>query len=302
MDKIRSGFCCNGHISANGRMIIMLYITDAKIEEMLKEDVPYIDLTTLLLDIGQTEGKMAFFTREKAVLCGTEEVIRLCSKLNLKINSFLPSGTQLEKNQVFLEVEGKADSLHMAWKVSLNILDNCSGIATRTKTLVDKAKQINPKINIYTTRKSFPGTKELSIKGVIAGGGYPHRLGLSETVLVFKQHVHFLGGKEILIDKIKEMKIKAYEKKIFIEAETTDEALLYCRAGADGIQFDKISPDLLRKGVEQIRKEFPDLILLAAGGINENNIEEYAATGVDAVITTSIYYGKPVDMSVRMMK
>lgn len=280
----------------------MLYITDAKIEEMLKEDVPYIDLTTLLLGIGQTKGKMVFFTREKAVLCGTEEVIRLCSKLNLKVNSFLPSGSPLEKDQVFLEVEGNAESLHMAWKVSLNILDNCSGIATRTKVLVDRAKQINPKVSIYTTRKSFPGTKELSIKGVVAGGGYPHRLGLSETVLVFKQHVDFLGGKEILIEKIKEMKKNASEKKIIIEAEAMDEAMQYCQAGADGIQFDKITPELLRDGVEHIRAEFPYIILLAAGGINEKNIEDYASTGVDALITTSVYYGKPVDMSVRMMK
>ena len=76
----------------------------------------------------------------------------------------------------------------------MNILEYSSGIATRTKKMVDKAKLVNPHVAVLATRKSFPGTKELSIKSIIAGGAFPHRLGLSETILIFKQHVAFLGN------------------------------------------------------------------------------------------------------------
>ncbi len=282
------------------REVTMLYLTDESLEKMIKEDVPYIDLTTLTLEIGQKKGRMRFFTREEAVLCGTEEVVRICNKLNITIIHSLPSGSLVDKGQSFLEVEGNAEALHMAWKISLNILDNCSGIATRTRKLVDKARKVNPAINIYTTRKSFPGTKELAIKGVVVGGGFPHRLGLSETILVFKQHMIFLGGMDGLLPKIPLMKKKAYEKKVLVEAESIEEAYRLCEAGVDGIQLDKLSADVLKKGAEKIRKDFPHVILLAAGGINENNVEEYANTGVDALITTSVYSGKPIDMSVKM--
>jgi len=278
----------------------MLYMTDNALDNLIKEDVPYIDLTTLALEIGNKKGRMSFFTREKAILCGTEEVIRICNKLNISIIHSLPSGTLLEKGETFLEVEGNAEALHMAWKISLNLLDNCSGIATRMRNMVEKAKKVNPDINIYTTRKSFPGTKELAIKGVVIGGGFPHRLGLSETILVFKQHMMFMGGMEGLLPKIPVMKKKAYEKKIFVEAESLEDAYRLCEAGVDGIQLDKLPADVVKHGVEKIKKSFPHIILLAAGGIHQHNVEEYADTGVDAIITTSVYFGKPIDMSVKM--
>jgi len=101
----------------------------------------------------------------------------------------------------------------MGWKVSMNVLEYCSGIATRTKYLVDKAKNINPQIEIVTTRKIFPGTKEFSIKAIIAGGAYPHRLGLSETVLIFKQHLNFIGGIPGLVENLEVIKARACGEK-----------------------------------------------------------------------------------------
>ncbi|OPX86915.1 hypothetical protein [Pelotomaculum sp. PtaB.Bin117] len=97
-----------------------------------------------------------------------------------------------------IEAEGDAENLHMSWRASMNILEYASGIATRTNKILTKARKVNPKIEILATRKIFPGTKELSVKAVIVGGGLPHRLGLSETVLVFKQHLNFIGAITLL--------------------------------------------------------------------------------------------------------
>jgi molybdenum transport protein len=118
----------------------------------------------------------SFFSREDAVLCVTEEVIKIFNKLNIYLIKTCASGSLIKKDEIFLEGKGNAEDLHIAWKVSQNILDYSSGIATKTKKLVDEVFLINPNLHVITTRKVIPGTKELAIKAVIASGGFPHRL------------------------------------------------------------------------------------------------------------------------------
>jgi len=273
-----------------------MYISDELIDRLIREDIPYIDLTTLVLGISGQRGIIQFFSREDAVLCGTEEVIRIFNKLNIDLIKSCPSGTSIKKNEVFLEGTGSAEDLHMAWKVSQNILDYSSGIATQTRALVDKVSIINPNLHIITTRKAIPGTKELAIKAVIAGGGFPHRLGLSETILIFKQHLNFLGGIDELIKILKSVKAKSCEKKVIAEVETLEQAILLCENGIDGLQFDKVPYDELKSHVTILKNINPSVVILAAGGINESNIQEYAQTGVDAIVTTSVYHAKPIDI------
>lgn len=280
----------------------MMYISDELIGRLIEEDVPYIDLTTWVLGIGGQEGVMEFFTREKAVLSGTEEVLKVFEKLKVEARSSLPSGAMIEPGQVFIEARGKAESLHMAWKVSQNIIDHCSGIATAAKKMVDEVKRANPRVAVITTRKGFPGVKTLSIKAAMMGGAFPHRLGLSETVLVFKQHLNFLGGLDGFIAILPEVQAKVCEKKIVVEAGSIEEGKKLCQAGVDGIQFDKLSVEVLQKGVKEIRKINPHVSLLAAGGVNIGNAYDYASTGVDALVTSSLYSAKPIDIGVRIKK
>lgn len=274
-----------------------MYISDSTIDGFIKEDVPYIDLTTTILKIGNKRGKITFASREDTVLSGIEEVLRIFDKLNISCCRFLPSGTFIGSKTVFIEAEGTAQNLHMAWKICLNILEYCCGIATRTKKMVDKAKQANPNIEIVTTRKSFPGTKELTIKSIVAGGALPHRLGISETILIFKQHIAFLGGYEALADAMNNIKISACEKKVTVEVENINDALLMAKAGADALQIDKLPPDEVIEIVKAARQVNPHIGLIATGGINYDNVDKYAATGVDAIATTSLYFGKPSDIS-----
>lgn len=277
-----------------------VYIPDSTIEKFIKEDIPYIDLTTILLDIAGKKGRIRFFCREEAVICGTEEVLRVFHKLNVTPIHSLSSGTRVGPQTVLVEGEGSAEDLHMAWKVSQNILEYASGIATRTGKMLEKARSANPGIELVTTRKVFPGTKELSIKAVIAGGGMPHRLGLSESVLIFEQHLKFLGGQDQLIENFGAIKVKACEKKIIVEVATIDEAVKVCKAGADGVQFDKMSCADLNQAVPMLRSIKPEIVILAAGGINAGNIEQYAHTGVNAIVTSAVYFGKPIDIGTKI--
>ncbi|MEQ8174369.1 MAG: ModD protein [Syntrophomonadaceae bacterium] len=276
----------------------MVYVSDEFLDNLIKEDVPYLDLTTTVLGIGGREGRISFTSREDTVLSGIEEVVRIFGKLGIKAQHYLPSGTRVSPQTLLIAGEGSAASLHMAWKVCLNLVEYCSGIATRTRKMVDEARAVNPGISIVATRKSFPGTKELSIKSILAGGAFPHRLGLSETVLIFKQHVNFLGGFEALPALLEQMRLETREKKIIVEVEDEDQARLLARTGIDGIQFDKWKPDDLARMIEEIRRINPRITLIAAGGINEGNAALFARTGVDAVATSWVYFGKPADVAV----
>lgn len=277
-----------------------MYISEETLDRFIREDVPYLDLTTCLLDIGQKQGLISFAAREEGILSGSEEAARILQKLGLKTGLLLPGGAPVLPGQTFLQAEGSAANLHMAWKVCLNILEYCSGIASRTHLLLEKARTVNSSISILSTRKMFPGTRELAIKAVMAGGGFPHRLGLSESILVFRQHINFLTGMEELAKSIPKLRQQVCEKKILVEVGSLDEALLLAEAGVDGLQFDKVPPELLGQYVQEIKEYHSDLLLIGAGGINEANVIAYAATGIDAIVTTSMYFGRPLDIAVTL--
>jgi len=277
-----------------------MFYSIEEIDRMIKEDVPYIDLTSHSLGIAEQAGRIAYFTREEAVVCGTEVVKMIFDRLNIELESLVASGTLVQPGEELISGIGRGCDINMAWKVGQNVLDHCSGIATKTRRMVQLVKENNPNVAVLTTRKGFPGTKSLATNAIMAGGATPHRLGISETVLIFQQHIDYIGGFEALIAKFPELIIECCEKKILVESSSYDEARKLCRAGADGIQFDKISAPDLKETVAKLSDEFPHAIFLASGGVNEKNAAEYAKTNVHGIVTTSLYTAEPIDIGVKI--
>ena len=265
----------------------------------MTEDVPYIDLTCEILGIDDQSGQMEYFTREDCVLAGTEVALRIMAKLGCEVVQSVPSGQCVEAGGTFMTVRGRAADLHAAWKVCLNVFDHCSAVATKTRAMVDAAHAQNPHCEVLTTRKSMPGAKDLLTLAVMAGGAFPHRLGLSETVLVFDHHLTFFGGFDAFVEQLPDIKGRCVEKKLFVEADA-ERARVLARAGVDGIQVDKVPVDELEPLVRELRAIDPHVTLIAAGGVNPQNAGAYAATGVDGLATTAPFSAKPLDMSVRM--
>ncbi len=279
----------------------MLRIPDSRIDYFIAEDVPYVDLTSSVLGIGAEAGEMRYFTREDCVLAGMCAVLPIMAKLNCEVISSVPDGTRVAAGEEFLTVRGSAADLHAAWKVCLNMFDHLSAVATKTRAMVDAVHAVNPRCEVLTTRKSQPGVKDLLTEAVMAGGAFPHRLGLSETVLVFDQHLTFYGGFEKFVADLPEIMSHCVEKKMFVEADA-EQARVLARTCVDGIQFDKIPADEMGALVAEIRAVNPHVTLVAAGGVNPQNAAAYAATGVDGVVTTSCFNAAPLDMSVRMAR
>jgi len=278
----------------------MVRIPQSRIDYFISEDVPYLDLTSYVLGIGEQPARMEYFTREECILAGGDVVTRMAETLGCTVCARVADGSHLIASQTFLAVEGNAGALHQLWKVGLNAFDHLSAVATKTRAMVDAVHAVNPRCEVLTTRKSMPGVKDLLTSAIIAGGAFPHRLGLSETILVFEQHLAFIGGLEGFLAQLPDIKARCREKKVFVEA-TPEQSLALAQAGVDGIQLDKSSPEEIAAIAPQLHSANPNIVLIAAGGITLENAAAYAATGIDGIATTAPFTAKPVDMSARIV-
>lgn len=267
--------------------------------DLLYEDLGYFDLTTIGLGIGDRFGKMRFFSKHEIVLSGCDEVLDIFKKCNLEAVFYKKSGEFIEANELILECIGKAKALHASWKITQNILEYASGIATYTFKMTRIAKEINPKIVIATTRKNFPGSKALMLKAVLDGGGVAHRLGLFDSILIFPQHRLFFESKNEFEDAFKTLKERFIEKKIAIEISNLDEARYFAKLGADILQCEKMAFDEIKSCVE-LKKEYPYLLIAATGGITLENVADYAKSGIDFIVTSAPYHAKAAEIKVLM--
>nr|WP_245926843.1 ModD protein [Breoghania corrubedonensis] len=274
----------------------MIILSDAELDALVAQDVPCGDLTTDILAIGAMPARMTFTAREEMVLCGSEEAARMIERAGGRVISFAASGTRTAPGTVFLEAEGSAAALHRTWKVSMTLVEYASGIATRAGRLVAAARGANPDIGVACTRKNFPGTKTISVKAVTAGGASMHRLGLSETVLVFPNHMAFLSGP--LEDWVSRAKAQVAEKKLMVESDDVDDAEALARAGVDVVQLDKMPVEAVAEVVARVNRLGLSTVVTATGGINVENAAAYAATGCALLVTSSCYFGRPADVKV----
>lgn len=279
-----------------------MYIQEPTLDHLLLEDMPYGDLSTALLGIGEMPAKAKIVSRQNCVVSGTEEVIRIIKKLGGTVSSAAQEGSAISAGEIILAVTGTAGMLHAAWKVSINILEYCSGVASRTRHLLDLAKSVNKNVALVTTRKTIPGTRDLAIKASCAGGAFPHRLGLSETILFFEQHCNFTDGLRNLLQSTPRIRAACPERKMIVEVTDYESALLALDAGVDGIQCDKMPVKEIEQIVKIASQHSPIIIVIATGGINDTNIVSYAETGVHVIATSSVYYGAPADFGFELEK
>ncbi|MBD3798966.1 MAG: ModD protein [Epsilonproteobacteria bacterium] len=279
----------------------MIVLNNNELENLLAEDVPYGDLTTASLGISDQRARITFSTREHPLVVScTEEAVHLCRLYGLEIDSFVKSGTLVSPKSVFLEAHGEAGNIHCIWKSVQNLLDYASGISTYTREAVLLARAINPDIVVATTRKTTPFTKKIAIKAVESGGGIAHRLGLSESILIFDYHRVFFPTEEAFAEALNHTKKANPEKKIIIEADNIAEALKFASIGADILQLEKFPLTKLTDAVLILRANYPHITLIATGGISIKNIAEYANTGVDIIVTSSPYSAQPADIKVKI--
>jgi molybdenum transport protein len=270
----------------------MIQLSDADLIRLLDDDVPCGDLTTESLGIGANRARLDFRARQPMTLCAVEEAERLFVLAGASTRLLHRSGDTLSADEPMLTADGSAASLHLAWKTAQVLVEWASGIATATAAIVAAAGGLP----VACTRKNVPGTKTLSVKAVRAGGATMHRLGLSETLLVFAEHRMFLAESPVAM--ITRMKHAEPEKKLVVEVSDIEEGMLWATAGADVLQLEKFPPEQVaacRHAVDGIN---PRVLLAAAGGVNAGNAEAYANAGADLLVTSAPYGAPPRDVAV----
>ena len=131
---------------------------------------------------------------------------------------------------------------------------------------------------------------------MLTGGGYAHRLGLSESVLIFAQYAALSGLS--LEDCVKKAKDGTKEHKIAVEVKSIGDATKAAKAGADIVQCDKLNPDEIREAIQIVKSIDEHIAIIATGGINLQNAALYAAAKPDIIVSSSVYYAKPFDIKV----
>jgi molybdenum transport protein len=273
--------------------------TRIELESLIYDDIPHGDLTTEALGIGAATGLMEFTARDQMVLALAEDAVAIVSLCGCDVELVAASGTSLAPGDRILTARGSAAALLRSWKVAQTLIEIWSGVATAAREIVDAARAVSPNITIACTRKNTPGTKRFAVAAVKAGGAVMHRLGLSETVLLFPEHRGFLGD-EPLAATVGRLRGHAPEKKLVIEVTTADAAIDAMQAGFDVLQLEKFSPPDVAGLMLRLASVPRRPVIAIAGGVNAANAAAYARAGADILVTSSPYLAKPRDVQVRI--
>jgi len=264
------------------------------IKSALREDIGKIDITTTFLIPSTLRIKADIVSKSSGTLAGLSfvEIVYgiLDSGVRIKFNS--QDGDSIEPGKAVCYLEGPATSILKGERVVLNLLSRSSGIATITKKFVGKVKKYN--VDIMDTRKTTPNMRYIERYAVRVGGGKNHRFGLFDQVLIKDNHLAALRElkpnlKEVSIinDSVHTAKKRAQKNvKIEVEVKNIAEFEEALSAGADIIMLDNMSIETIKEAVK-IRNasdtKARQVKLEASGGINLENVEEYAKTGVDRI-------------------
>lgn len=268
----------------------MIKFSSLELEDLVKSDIPFNDLTTELMEV-KAKAKLCLIARGEIVLSSLDTVSQICKARELEFYSDFKNSMEVKSGTQVLSVIGDFSELHAIYKTIQNLLEYACGIATSANMVVKIVKEASPDCEVLITRKVFPFAKKLCLKAALEGGAKVHRLGLSDSVLFFENHTNAYKSLDEFLSDISKFKKRLCERKIIVEASDLEFAKAALKAGSDGVQCDKMSVDEVKRVVEFKNTNFTDAIILAAGGINESNAAQYAKTGINAIVTSAVYKG-----------
>lgn len=274
----------------------------ADLDRLLDEDAPYGDLTTRALQFGSGPAQMQFSARYDMRVCGSEEAAALLQRLGADVRIQACSGTAVAAGAPLLIADGDAAALFIGWKLAQTLMEWASGIATATARIVAAARAVAPGIVVACTRKTPPLTRKLSAKAVLAGDGGLHRLGLSDSLLLFPEHRRFLPSPDDFAAAVTQLRAAAPERAVVIEVCNEDEALRAARAAPDVLQLEKFPPDAAARVVARLRAEGLACLVAIAGGVNAGNAAAYAASGAAVLVSSAPYAAPPCDVAVDLRR
>jgi nicotinate-nucleotide pyrophosphorylase (carboxylating) len=267
--------------------------------DLLKEDLGRGDITTQSVVRGGVRARGRFLAKQDFVLCGLEIAEAVFGALDnaIGLESRVYDGDDITAGDEFAKIEGPAAALLTGERTALNIMQRLSGIATLTKAFVTRVEGTGARIT--DTRKTTPGLRLLEKYAVTVGGGFNHRFGLDDGVLIKDNHIALAGGVRRAVDLARQS--ASHLMKIEVEVASQAQLREALAAPADVIMLDNMTLEEARESVKLIRDNNPAISIELSGGVNLDNVREFAECGVDLISVGAITHSAPaVDVSLKI--
>lgn len=283
------------------------------LERTLAEDHAWADATTQLTVEPAQRGQAEIIAKQDCVLAGLGLVPRifevyvaqalrhgtagsnLWTPIVVTSRSEVFDGVRLKAGQTVAVLRGAAAPLLSCERVTLNLLQRLSGIATLTRQFVDAIRDLP--VRLLDTRKTAPGMRALDKYAVTCGGGHNHRADLSDAILIKNNHIRLAGGVSEALARA--LARRRPEQPIEIEVRTPEELQLALESGADRLLLDNMSPEQVRAALAQVKGRMPVEI---SGGVRLANVRAYAETGAQFISVGALTHSAPaVDFSMRII-
>src|SRR4030067_315061 len=250
------------------------------IQSALQEDIGYEDITTSILIPEGNKSKAHFIANESFCLGGLAFALEVFQLLDSSIMSkiYHRDGTRVKKGDVITEISGQTYNILKGERVSLNILQRLSGIATLTNIYVEKIK--GSKAKIVDTRKTTPGLRFMEKYAVRVGGGNNHRFGLFDGILIKDNHIEAVGS---ITEALRLASEGHHLAKVEVEVENLNDLKEAVEGDSDIVMLDNMSVKDMKEAVNIVRTSKKDVILEASGNVSLENVREIAETGVDLI-------------------
>ena len=247
------------------------------LETFLAEDIGKGDITSKLLPRKKIVANI--IARQEGIIAGVQYAREIFVSRKCKVRILKRDGCKVRPNQKIMLVSGSAYSILSCERTVLNLLSRMSGIATQTNFLVKLIRSVNPKVTLYSTRKTAPGLRIFDKEAVEIGGGHRHRMSLDKMVMIKDNHI----ATDSLLNLVRHAKRK--HKKVEVEVENLRDAITAAKEGAPIIMLDNISPPQIANIIKALKQlNLRNKVKIeASGGIDATNIKSYAKSGVDII-------------------
>lgn len=269
------------------------------IKNALAEDIGDGDHSTLSSIDANAKGKAILKIKEDGILAGVEVAKKIFTYVqpNILFTAYKKDGDQMKFGEIAFDVEANVHTILQAERLVLNTMQRMSGIATLTKKYTDKLKGYKTKL--LDTRKTTPNFRLLEKEAVKIGGGTNHRFGLYDMIMLKDNHIDYCGGIEKAINKAYGyLQSKKMDLKIEVETRSIDDVEKVMAVGkVNRIMLDNFTPEKIVEALQIIKGIYETE---ASGGIQFDNLESYAATGVDYISSGAIIHqAKSLDLSLK---
>lgn len=271
------------------------------ITSALKEDIGEGDHSTLSCIPAKAKGKAQLKIKQQGILAGVEVAKKVFyhKDKSARFQDHKKDGDEMINGEVAFEVESNIQTILQCERLVLNCMQRMSGIATLTRTFTDKLKGY--KTRLLDTRKTTPNFRLFEKEAVRIGGGTNHRFGLFDMIMLKDNHIDYCGGIEKAISKAYDyVQQNKFDLKIEVETRTIKDVQKVMQSGKGKvfrIMLDNYNPADIKEAMKIINGEFETE---ASGGINMDNIQQYAETGVDFIsVGGLIHQAKSIDLSLK---